>query len=208
MEKHPTIGKEYSTPMSWKKKKQAANELVSEYQVETNEKINKTFITFTAVPGAGKSTISKHLSEKYHFNSVATDSIKTYLQNKGEKFVIQDLFHIQAIVFKYLLAKSANIVSDSNSDLSVHRYKLKKMADKYGYKTYHLYLTCDPEICIERVLKRNHVKSEELIEKWKKKIYLQKARIQVPRNAITINTDTNLKTLFFKINEVVESRFQ
>ncbi len=202
----PIFGEEYSEPLSWAKKKRLADEYYTRISIKprvTEDNLDNFLIILTGVPGTGKSTISKFLYENFNFNFVATDGIKIFLQSLNLSFVKPDLFHIQAMIFRKLMNNGVNVTSDSNSGLSTHRLKLKKMAQSLNYKTINIYLSCDLETAFNRVIERNQVFDEEKINEWHRKIYAHDRQTQKPRNAIEINTDKSTDAIFQELKSII-----
>jgi len=184
-----------------------ASSIISNYEVKRPIEIPKTFVIFTGVPGSGKSSTSRFLSQRYGFNVVATDSIKAYLLENNRDFVKPDLFHIQAMIFKHLFDNDLNVISDSNSGLSKHRYKLRKYGEKYDYNVVNVYIKCDPEICFQRIIARNSIDDPALIERWRRKIYEAEAQVQAPKNAIIVDGSLNLDEVQFDLLTAFETLF-
>jgi len=187
MGKLKILGGQYSEPLSWGEKRKVAHEIISSLTVIPPVGISRVFVMFVGIPGSGKSTASNFLRDKYGFNTVATDRIKSFLMKNKKNFIKPDLFYIQAIVFRYLFKRGVNVTSDSNSNLSKYRYRLKRLAEKYRYNVITLNITCDPEVCLKRIISRDNITDQELIERWRQKIYGVCAETQIPRNAVIID---------------------
>ena len=204
MERPNIFQDEYSSPLSRLEKKATANEIFSGYEIKEPIGITKTFVILTGIPGSGKSTVASYLSEKYGFNQVATDSIKLFLLARGQKFAKSDLFNIQTNLFKKLLKRELNVISDSNSALSVHRQKLKRLAQEYNHKSYNIYIKCDPEICFHRVISRDHVVEQDMRDRWHRKIIKYFSELQIPRNSIVVDGDKTQEEIQKKLESAIK----
>lgn len=204
MERFRTLGGEYSESLSMAKKRSIANEIILDFPIVQPVAVSRSFTILTGIPGSGKSTISSFLNQQYGFNAVATDKIKAYLQESGWAFAKPDLFHIQAMIFKYHFVNDLNVISDSNSGSSKHRYKLRKMGERYNYKVVNINVVCDPEMCLKRVVARNGIIDSELIERWRRKIYESDTEIQVPRSAFTVDTAGDLNKVQAQLLAIYE----
>jgi len=119
--------------------------------------IKPIFIIMTGLPGAGKTTISNFLEDKYNFTRVSTDDIKKEIY--GEEYTTYDLnliFNKQYKLFEELMKNKKNVISDSNSATNWQRERLKMLANKYEYNYQIVYCKANLDIIKKRLLEREN----------------------------------------------------
>ena len=119
---------------------------------------SKIIIILVGIPHAGKTTFSKYLQEKYNYKAVSTDNIKKRIY-KGGKYNVKHLFEIQKIELEVLMKKNYLIVADSNNSTKKYRDDIIKLATRYDYKYYSIYIESNLEDVKERLIKnhKNHI---------------------------------------------------
>ena len=96
--------------------------------------------------------------EKYNYKIVSTDNIKRRIY-KDSKYNVKHLFEIQKIELETLMKKNCLIVADSNNSKKTYRNDIIKLANKYNYKYYSIYIESGLEDVKERLIKdsKNHI---------------------------------------------------
>lgn len=119
---------------------------------------SKIIIILVGIPHSGKTTFSKYLQEKYNYKIVSTDNIKRRIY-KDSKYNVKHLFEIQKIELETLMKKNCLIVADSNNSKKTYRNDIIKLANKYNYKYYSIYIESCLEDVKERLIKdsKNHI---------------------------------------------------
>lgn len=119
---------------------------------------SKIIIILVGIPHAGKTTFSKYLQKKYNYKAVSTDDIKKRIYKNG-KYDVKHLFEIQKIELETLMKKNCLIVADSNNSKKIYRYDIIKLANKYNYKHYSIYIESNLEDVKKRLIKdkKNHI---------------------------------------------------
>ena len=119
---------------------------------------SKIIIILIGIPHAGKTTFSKYMQEKYNYKLVSTDDIKKRIYKNG-KYDVKHLFEIQKIELETLMKKNYSIVADSNNSKKIYRYDIIKLANKYNYKHYSIYIESNLEDVKKRLIKdeKNHI---------------------------------------------------
>ena len=119
---------------------------------------SKIIIILVGIPHSGKTTFSKYLQEKYNYKIVSTDNIKRRIY-KDSKYNVKHLFEIQKIELETLMKKNCLIVADSNNSKKTYRNDIIKLANKYNYKYYSIYIESSLEDVKERLIKdsKNHI---------------------------------------------------
>lgn len=119
---------------------------------------SKIIIILVGIPHSGKTTFSKYLQEKYNYKIVSTDNIKRRIY-KDSKYNVKHLFEIQKIELETLMKKNCLIVVDSNNSKKTYRNDIIKLANKYNYKYYSIYIESGLEDVKERLIKdsKNHI---------------------------------------------------
>lgn len=153
-------------------------------------------IIFVGVPGSGKTTLSKLLSEVLNYERVSTDEIKVSLEKVGADYTTDLLFKIQMERFYYLINEQKNIISDSNSDKKIYRRNLIKLAKENSYNYLIIYLQCSFPKLLLRVLNRvdSTDKSLRVLSGDRLKNYITDLEIPEENNhCIWIDTEQDLK---------------
>lgn len=119
---------------------------------------SKIIIILIGIPHAGKTTFSKYVQKKYNYKIVSTDDIKKGIYKNG-KYDVKHLFEIQKIEIETLMKKNYLIVADSNNSKKIYRYDIIKLANKYNYQYYSVYIESNLEDVKKRLIKdkKNHV---------------------------------------------------
>ena len=96
--------------------------------------------------------------KKYNYKVVSTDDIKRRIYKNG-KYDVKHLFEIQKIELKTLMKKNCLIVADSNNSKKIYRDDIIKLANKYNYKHYSVYIESNLEDVKKRLIKdkKNHI---------------------------------------------------
>lgn len=176
-----------------------AESLVSKIRIKKSKLKRVYFIILTGIPGSGKTTISRGLEKRFNFIKISTDRIKNYLIKTKYDFSLKDLFGIQMEMFKLLMIRNTNLISDSNNDLTKYRKRLKKMAKDHGYIPIVIYIKVDLETAYQRFIKRKSIKDSRRIYK---KIRKFNNSLQIPRKAFVLNGNYNKNKFIKEINKV------
>ena len=159
-------------------------------------------ICMIGMPGSGKSTIGRALSECLKFDFYDTDQqieiesqskIKDIFNKEGEEYFRK----LERTIFKKLILKKKIVISTGGGIILKNRDLLKQ--------TYNIYLECDLETLIKRtsrnknrpLLKNNVEKNIKILFNNRKEIYNISSDFTV--NA-TNNTQENIKTILEHLN--------
>ena len=167
--------------------------------------VKKNFekICIIGMPGSGKSTIGRVLSEYLKFDFYDTDEqieiesqlkIKDIFNKEGEEHFRK----LERSIFKKLISKKKIIVSTGGGIILKNKDLLKQ--------TYNIYLKCDLETLIKRtsrnknrpLLKNNVEKNIKILFNNRKEIYNTTSDLTI--NA-TNNTQKTIKTILEHLNE-------
>ena len=166
--------------------------------------VKKNFekICIIGMPGSGKSTIGRALSEYLKFDFYDTDEqIEIESQSK-----IKDIFNkegeehfrkIERSIFKKLILKKKIIVSTGGGIILKNKDLLKE--------TYNIYLKCDLETLIKRtsrnknrpLLKNNVEKNIKILFNNRKEIYNTTSDLTID---VANNTQKTIKTILEHLN--------
>ena len=117
---------------------------------------SKIIIILVGIPHSGKTTFSKYLQEKYNYKVVSTDDIKKRIY-KGGKYDVKHLFEVQKEELETLMKNNCLVVADSNNSKKIYRDDIIKLALKYNYKHYSIYIKSNIEDVKERLIKDNKI---------------------------------------------------
>ena len=115
-------------------------------------------IILVGIPHSGKTTFSKYLKDKYNYEIVSTDEIKKEIY-KNEEYDVKHLFEIQKVKLEALMKSNSLIIADSNNSKKIYRDEIIKIANKYNYKYYIVYIKSNIKDVKDRLKKdnKNHV---------------------------------------------------
>jgi len=176
-----------------------AEYLTSQIKLKKNKLQKNYLIILTGIPGSGKTILSEELEKNFNFIRISTDKIKEYLIKKRYNFLLKDLFAIQEKIFKLLMKKKVNVISDSNSDLTKYRNKLKKLSKNYHYIPISVYIKVNLETAYQRVIKRKNMKESKRIYKKIKKF---NDSLQIPNEAFILNNNYNKKQFIEEVKKI------
>jgi len=160
---------------------------------------DKERICLIGMPGSGKSTIGKWLSDKLKYSFFDTDKEI----EKKEKIKIRDIFlkkgedHFRSVetdVFNELMNKNKIVIS-TGGGLIIKNLKQLKLS-------FNIYLYCDLDILTQRT-SRNNLRPllNEDTSLQMKNLFNERKKIYKSVADITINSTGNLKTT---INEIIK----
>ncbi|MBS3107642.1 AAA family ATPase [Candidatus Woesearchaeota archaeon] len=179
---------------------QIVKKFIGEVDLSKPKHKQNFFLIFTGIPGSGKTAIAKHLCKTSSYVRVSSDDIKKSLIKENCEFSLKDVFKIQRNIFKYLLEKKVNIISDSNSDLTKYRNSLKKLAKKYGYTPIRLYLDISLDNANSRIIAKKQIKKSDKIYK---KIKRFNQILEIPRVAKKINCNLSMEEVFEQVDNAL-----
>lgn len=176
-----------------------ARNLIQNIRIKEGRLKNNYLIILASIPGSGKTTLSQELEKKFNFIKISTDSIKNYLIKIKCDFSLKDLFVIQKEMFKLLMMRNINLISDSNSDLVKYRNRLKEMAKEHSYIPIVIYIKVDLEKAYQRIIKRKKIKKSMKIYK---KLIKFKNVLQVPRKAYMLDGNLSKNKFIDEVNKI------
>lgn len=169
-------------------------------------------ITFFAPPGAGKSTVSKILSEKTGLYVTANDKIRRIAESFGidvneNKQMIEQLANDRTV---YMLKNKTSMIIDANMQffwqMAMDNFK------NYGAELYFVKIDCDEETIIKRIKERalgfetnRENYSRAIVDDYYK--YKEKSiNRPIPEELVffTIKTNTSIEEIEKQIDVLVE----
>ena len=169
-------------------------------------------ITFFAPPGAGKSTISKILSEKTGLYVTANDKIRRIAEKFGinvneNRQMIESLANDRTV---YMLQNKTSMIIDANMQFfwekAIENFK------NHGAELYFVKIECDEETIIKRIEERASMfetnkenYSRAVVDDYYK--YKEKSNIKpIPEELVffTIKTDTTIEEIEKQIDELIK----
>jgi predicted kinase len=167
----------------------------------------KTFITFIALPGAGKTTLinERFNDEKYHI--ISADEIKLKLANYNDEKA--DEVHEQSVklaeqeVYNKINEGIEYIIFDSGGINNSYTLRILKYVKDNDYYIHIIHLDVPVTLCIERISKRKRkVPTEEIIKKSYKIFACVEKQKLIADNFETIKYHTD-KYLFLDMDGVI-----
>ena len=158
---------------------------------------DKERICLIGMPGSGKSTIGKQLSQKLKYSFFDTDEEI----EKQEKIKIKDIFSkkgenyfrsVETAVFNELINKNKIVISTGGGLVIYNLDKLKM--------SFNIYLSCDLDILTQRA-SRNNLRPllNENTSLQIKNLFNERKEIYTKAADITINTTINPKNTIKEI---------
>lgn len=131
------------------------------------------------LPGSGKTTYAKELSEKEHLVRLTLDEElfkrfgKEFPSDKYSEYEIQTKQEL-LVILEQKIKQNESVILDYGFWKKEDRNRYKQLIENYGAEYKLIYLKQNHEVLIDRINKRNefnstdnHIISEELLEKFK-----------------------------------------
>ena len=135
---------------------------------------SNNIIILVGVPNVGKSTLSNYVSKKYNYSIVATDKIKKEIYGNSKNYDIKLLFKKQKELIESLMKNNNNIIADSNNSTYNYRREIIRIAKKYNYNYYNVYIYSDLEEIKIRLKSNNKFHVIDNLDFYLKEIELTK----------------------------------
>lgn len=115
-------------------------------------------IMLIGIPGSGKTTHSKELSEKYNAKVISSDRVRQTIVGIKENDVFPTVYRLCIEELK----EDRNVILDATHITPKVRKRSFDTLDEYGvpYEKVAYYFTTPVEVCVERVAKRNQDPNE------------------------------------------------
>ena len=115
-------------------------------------------IMLIGIPGSGKTTYSKELSEKYDAKVISSDRVRQTIIGIKENDVFPTVYKLCVEELK----ADRNVILDATHITPKVRKRSFDALDEYGvpYEKVAYYFTTPVEVCVERVEKRNQDPNE------------------------------------------------
>ena len=130
-------------------------------------------IMLIGIPGSGKTTYSKDLSNEYNAKVISSDKVRQTYVGIDEKDVFPMVYKLSIEELK----EGRNVILDATHITPKVRKRSFDALDEYGipYEKVAIYLDTPVEVCVSRVEKRNQDPNElflplEVIESYGKNI--------------------------------------
>jgi predicted kinase len=119
-------------------------------------------IGFLGMPGLGKTTLAKKLSEAFHLPILERDDIRRFLHSQGHSVSAHDLVEAisQATLHHYLSRKHSLIL---DADLIALNENLQPILKAHKATLFTIQLTCPEEVVFERIRQRNPTDADAYI---------------------------------------------
>jgi predicted kinase len=170
---------------------------------------DKVILTFSGVPGSGKTTLAKRIEDKFKAIRLNNDDIREIILRLNPQFTFPQ---IQELLYKYLEFFFIEIIKQNNQfiilDSSIDRTyeKVKGWADDLGFRLIIIRIKSDKELIVKRINERNGKDAHLYLEKMDGWIE-DNGKFNSQVNAdLTINSDyLNLDDFFRKLRSKLES---
>lgn len=169
---------------------------------------NKLIISFSAVPGSGKTTIAKQLEERYNGVRINTD----YLRESIRELFKTTRKETEEILKKYLVY-FADKYNFSNGliilDASVDRdyEQIKALGKINGFNLFVIKITVSKENLIKRIKERNKEDAQEFLDRLDEWIEYNE-NFNKSDFAMDNNNELNLEELFFKLEGILRCQLK
>ncbi len=124
-------------------------------------------ILIFGLPGSGKTTLSRGLSQEIKVPLLTTEYIRSRLFNeicvKGDKdFSKKELditYNTILVCAEYLVASGSAVIVDGVYRFQSQREQIKNLANKVGIKFFPIFLHCLDEVIIDRLIAKKKIDS-------------------------------------------------
>ena len=148
--------------------------------------MTKFAILFTGLPGTGKTTVAKKLSQLLPCYYCSTDVIRSFVFNEqlireDRDYTVQELdiiYNVALYIAKLQAENNKNLLIEGVYRNKIMRDRMVKALSDYGYTVFKYHITCDDRVAIQRVEDR---KNRETLSPAGKKGYSEiKAKFEYP----------------------------
>ena len=187
--------------------------------------MEKRMIFVTSPPACGKTKLSKRLAtEIKHIVYLDKDTLIPLSKqifavadepyNRSSEFfqkqvrdyeydVIMDLA-FEALKYENLVMVNAPFTQEIRDDEYIA--KLREKLKDYGAKLTVIWIVTDPEVCHQRMIKRNSDRDVWKLENWDE--YISKVNFKIPENLRDPEDDGSLLLHYNSTDELTESSFK
>ena len=132
----------------------------------------KLILTFSGIPGSGKTTLATILQKRYHAIRLNNDQIRDIIRNLMHT---EDLVEIQSVMLQYFDYLREQVLAANNGvyilDSSIDR-RYNEVSDFFiprGYKIFIIKFSLPDDVIVERLKQRETDPSSYLarLEEWK-----------------------------------------
>lgn len=123
-----------------------------------------TLLTTLGFPGSGKTFFSRRFATEHNFFHLNSDIFR-HTMFPNPEFTIKEngsVFRTMDLLAEELLKMGVNVLYDSNLTKREYRRRLERIAKKYKARYTLLWFKIPAETAIQRLSKRNKLKSREL----------------------------------------------
>lgn len=117
---------------------------------------NPIAMILIGIPASGKSYLAAQVAANLPFSNISENSIESYLSSHNVQELERDTILVFAsMVMKNLISNSLNCIFDTSLKTFYERQEFRKMIGKAGGEVLTIYFDIHPNICFERIEKRN-----------------------------------------------------
>lgn len=142
--------------MPKKSQEQIKKELIRSVRVSHRRTKQPVIIAMIGLTGSGASTIAKALSRILHWSVIEKNKIRVRLREKGPGFTPASTDQIHSAMLRRVLKERGNAILDSDFVEKRKRKKLERSVRRFGARVVYLYVTCERDVMLERMLRANY----------------------------------------------------
>lgn len=161
----------------------------------------KVLITFSAIPGAGKSTISKQLQDKFNIARINKDDLHDIMVTMGEAHNEELLKAAVARLSKMLADKGKVILFDSSIDRKYD--ELSEWTSKNGYELFVVEIEVSREVLERRIIERNKEGADDYLKEMDRWENEHRNFVESHKCDFVYNGEDDLNGLMQSIKEVL-----
>lgn len=127
----------------------------------------KQLVLLVGIPGSGKTTLSKRLTDRGFTRLCADDIRQTLFADAGEQRDPEKVFEIFFQQLDDAFKQGLNVVVDNTNINTKHRQPILKKAIEAGYEDIQLWVLDTPlEVCIERNRARERAVPDDIVTNY------------------------------------------
>lgn len=161
----------------------------------------KVLITFSAIPGAGKTTIAKQLQARYNLARINKDELHDIMVTMSEAHNEELLKAAVQKLTQMLSEKEKVILNDASVDRKYD--EVEAWADKTGYKVFLIQIEVPIDVLIHRIKERNKENAADYLKEMDRWVSEHEQFIQNHKCDFIFREGSDLTRLIQSVKEIL-----